>query len=359
MNYGSRAIDEVLTFTAHAHNYATGEAVSADSAPTYRVYEDASDTPVLTGTMSHFDSTNTDGLYRGQITCSAAIFEVGKTYTIYIATIVDGVQTTTSHTFQMAAPVRLSGAQSIPSLSVINTAGDAITLTAISGKCISASSLGEAAITVTSVGGNNHALVCIGAGSGSGIAAIGGNAGGHGLYLDGDDTGDDLYLAGGDAPTLLVGLTDGAITADKIASGAFTNAKFAAGAFSSTVFAAGAIDDNAWGVTPLDFGTLMDSQGYTEERGEALGNILRASRAIIEGTCDSDATATVITWSTINTTTVAANEFRGLILKFPIDTPTAELRGQAAEIISNTTTEITVSPAFTVDPGPTDIFVIE
>lgn len=105
-NYGSWAIDDVLTFTVTTHDSSTGAVTDADSAPDYRVYEDETATPILTGTMALLDSTNTDGFYSEQITLSAANgLEKGKSYTIWISATVSSVDGTVAHNFQIEAEV--------------------------------------------------------------------------------------------------------------------------------------------------------------------------------------------------------------------------------------------------------------
>jgi hypothetical protein len=107
MSYlGSWKIDDVLTFYANTHVFATGVATDADSAATYRVYEDETATPLLTGTMALLDSANTAGFYSEQITLSAANgFEKGKQYGIYVTATVSSVAGATNHTFQVEAEV--------------------------------------------------------------------------------------------------------------------------------------------------------------------------------------------------------------------------------------------------------------
>jgi hypothetical protein len=106
MYLGSWAINDVLTFSVNTHSFSTGVATNADSVPTYRVYEDNTQTPLLTGLMSVFDPGNAVGQYVAQITLSAANgFEVGKTYTIRIAATVSGVTGACVRTFQVGAKV--------------------------------------------------------------------------------------------------------------------------------------------------------------------------------------------------------------------------------------------------------------
>jgi hypothetical protein len=104
--YGSWKIDDLLTFYTNTHRFDTGAATDADAPPTYRVYEDETATPILTGTMALLDSSNTAGFYSEQITLSAANgFEKGKCYTIYITATVNSVAAATHHNFQLEAEV--------------------------------------------------------------------------------------------------------------------------------------------------------------------------------------------------------------------------------------------------------------
>ncbi len=105
MSYlGQWEIDDLLTFYANTHRFDTGAATDADSVPSYRVYEDETATPLLTGTMALLDSTNTAGFYSEQITLSAANgFEAGKSYSIYVSATVNSVVATMHHGFQITA----------------------------------------------------------------------------------------------------------------------------------------------------------------------------------------------------------------------------------------------------------------
>ena len=107
MSYlGSWKINDYLTFPANTHNASTGAATDADSVPTYRLYEDETATPILTGSMALLDSTNTAGFYSERIQLTAANgFEKGKSYTLYITATVSSVAGTMSQTFQIEAEV--------------------------------------------------------------------------------------------------------------------------------------------------------------------------------------------------------------------------------------------------------------
>lgn len=103
---GSWDIDDVLTFYAVTTVFSTGVATDADAVPAYRVYEDETTTPILTGNMALLDSANTAGLYSEQITLSAANgFEAGKQYAIHKAATVSSVAGASHDTFQIRAKV--------------------------------------------------------------------------------------------------------------------------------------------------------------------------------------------------------------------------------------------------------------
>jgi hypothetical protein len=102
MFLGIWEIDDLLTFYANTHNATTGAAVDADSAPSYRIYENETTTPIVTGTMALLDASNTDGFYSEQVTLSAANgFENGKCYCIRIQGVVSSVTGAKVDTFQV------------------------------------------------------------------------------------------------------------------------------------------------------------------------------------------------------------------------------------------------------------------
>jgi hypothetical protein len=89
-----------LTFYTTTHTLATGAAVDADAVPGYRVYEDETGTPLLTGSMALLDDANTTGFYSEQIAVTVANgFEVGKDYCIRITKVIGGVTSTEAQTF--------------------------------------------------------------------------------------------------------------------------------------------------------------------------------------------------------------------------------------------------------------------
>jgi hypothetical protein len=86
-------IGDNLVFSVCTHDPDTGVLTDADSMPTYRIYEDETATPILTGSMTKLDDANTTGFYTEGIACTSGNgFENGKTYTIYIVATVDSDQ---------------------------------------------------------------------------------------------------------------------------------------------------------------------------------------------------------------------------------------------------------------------------
>jgi hypothetical protein len=80
-----------LVFSICTHDPDTGVLTDADTNPSYRLYEDQAATPILSGTLSKLDDVNTTGFYTALVACTTANgFEAGKTYTIYIAAVVNG-----------------------------------------------------------------------------------------------------------------------------------------------------------------------------------------------------------------------------------------------------------------------------
>ena len=88
----TRYIDDVVTVWAQTTRFSTGEAYDAAAAPTIKVYEETTDTPILTPVAAKQDDANTTGFYRAQFTASTANgFEVGKTYVVRAEGTVDSV----------------------------------------------------------------------------------------------------------------------------------------------------------------------------------------------------------------------------------------------------------------------------
>lgn len=126
MSYlGSYKIDDYLTFCANTHDPDTGVATDADSVPTYRVYEDETATPILTGSTALLDAANTTGFYSERVQLTAANgLEKGKCYTIYITATVDSDTGTMHHTFQIEAEVDANTVSATADVNVTQISGD-------------------------------------------------------------------------------------------------------------------------------------------------------------------------------------------------------------------------------------------
>jgi len=109
MHLGQFVIDQVIVFAVNTHDpdpAGNGDAIDADSAPTYRVYEQETGTPILTGSMAKLDDANTLGFYSKALTLSAANgLEVDKCYTIRVLAVVGTVEQVKLFTFNIVADV--------------------------------------------------------------------------------------------------------------------------------------------------------------------------------------------------------------------------------------------------------------
>lgn len=82
-----------LVFSVATHDPDTGVLTDADAVPAYRIYEDETAAPILTGNMAKLDDAGTTGFYTELIACTTGNgFEAGKNYTVYIAATVDSDQ---------------------------------------------------------------------------------------------------------------------------------------------------------------------------------------------------------------------------------------------------------------------------
>lgn len=194
MHLGSWKIDDLLTFYAQVCSPASGTDIDADTPPTYRIYEDETGTPILTGTMAVLDDSNTAGWYSEQITLSAANgFERGKSYTVRKTATVSGVSASMFHFFQIGAAVDVAyistdataadnletmldgtGGQtlSLKQLNIVNSAGDAIVASATGGNGSGIKASGN---------GTGEGIKATGGATGNGLTVVGGATSGHGI----------------------------------------------------------------------------------------------------------------------------------------------------------------------------------
>jgi hypothetical protein len=88
MNLGDFYIDQYLTFYVNTHN--NDIAADADTVPSYRIYEEETTAPILTGNMALLDADNTNGFYSEKIQLTAANgLEYDKGYCIRILSTVN------------------------------------------------------------------------------------------------------------------------------------------------------------------------------------------------------------------------------------------------------------------------------
>jgi hypothetical protein len=94
-------IGDNLVFSVITHTPATGAITDADGVPAYRIYEDETDPPILTGNMAKLDDDDTTGFYTESIAATSGNgFENGKNYNIYITAAVGGVTGGVSYAFK-------------------------------------------------------------------------------------------------------------------------------------------------------------------------------------------------------------------------------------------------------------------
>ena len=99
---GAWRLNDVLTFYADTIDPDTGFSADANALPTYRIYENITNTPLLTGTMAVLDDANTAGWYAAQVTLNAANgFELFKQYAVRIEATVAQVTAAFHHTWQI------------------------------------------------------------------------------------------------------------------------------------------------------------------------------------------------------------------------------------------------------------------
>ena len=81
-----------LFIYVNTHDASTGNESDADVDPIYRIYEEDTDVPIATGTLTKLDDTDTTGFYVARIDdLLAAGFLNGKNYAIRISAIVSGI----------------------------------------------------------------------------------------------------------------------------------------------------------------------------------------------------------------------------------------------------------------------------
>jgi len=93
MTWHTFPLGQVITEGFACLDPATDANVTADSTPTYAVFEETTDTPIVTGNFT--ERTGYTGVYRCQVTASSGNgFEVGKTYHLVRTLVVSGITNT-------------------------------------------------------------------------------------------------------------------------------------------------------------------------------------------------------------------------------------------------------------------------
>lgn len=241
MYIGSWKIDDLLTFVCNTHTPSTGAATDADSAPSYRVYEDETGTPILTGTMALLDGSNTAGFYSEQITLSAANgLEKGKSYNIYISATVGGVTGTMAHTFQIEAEV---DANTVSDKTGYGLANGAITAAVIATGAVDADALASDAVTEIQSAILSDATPFPGARIDATISSRSTYAGGAVASVTGNVGGNVVGSVG------------------SVASGGITAASIATDAIDADAIAASAVTEIQSGLSTLDAAGVRTAVG--------------------------------------------------------------------------------------------------
>jgi hypothetical protein len=135
-------LDEVLYFDAITSD-STGAVTDADSTPTWSIFEEATDTPILEN-QNFTKRTGLTGNYRGAATLSAANgFEAGKWYVVIATGIVDTI--TGKAVVKSFRVVPAESAAGVPKVDACYFAGQ--TITAAAGVTMPASVASSALLT--------------------------------------------------------------------------------------------------------------------------------------------------------------------------------------------------------------------
>ena len=84
-----------------------------------------------------------------------------------------------------------------------------------------------------------------------------------------------------------------------------------------------------------------------------------ALKTAVTGVVGAASTTTSVVTSSLSPAAAVSDQFKGLILKFTSDTPTANLRGQGCEITGSTALGVLTVSSLTTAPASGDIFVMQ
>jgi hypothetical protein len=190
-------IDEVVHFDVTTHRVDTGAVTDADSPPTFDVFEEATDTPILDD-QAMTKRTSLTGDYRGSFTASAANgFEAGKWYSVVVTATVNSVTAKDVAKHFRVAPAE--SAAGVPKADVSTWDGTDVTTgvplaPTVAGRTLDVSADGDAEANVTKFGGTAGVFA-------SGLPTVN-------LNLDQDASG--VFL--GDTVGESLGFLDAAVT---------------------------------------------------------------------------------------------------------------------------------------------------
>lgn len=179
------------------------------------------------------------------------------------------------------------------------------------------------------------------------------------------DIADEVQTRTIAAVTVVNGFANNAITAAALASDAGT--ELATAVWASGTRTLTAIDEDsttldfdatiraAVGMASADLDTQLDAIAV-----DAAAADVRGERTVCRGTVTTGASTTSIPTSALTPAGAAADQFKGRIIIFDIDTTTAALRGQATDITasSNSSTPTFTVTALTSTPASGDTFTI-
>jgi hypothetical protein len=280
---GSWKLDDIIRVHIQTSAVTTGAATDADAAPTWRIYEDDTATPVTTGSFSTLNSQV--GFYVAAVTLAASIgYEKGKTYAVRTQATVGGVIGADVHSFQIEAEVDAN----TNSGAVVLAAG-AITAGTITDGALTSPKFAAGFITAGSFSGNALAGMAVTLGSTTRATLVDEiwdepksghtTADTYGEYLDGTITG----ISG--VAVVSVGAT-----------------------------AAAAIADAVWSETAANY-TTAGSMGFVLQDAQSLNAIVAAVAAAVTansigavtvGSTAAAAIAAGVTVATVGATAAAA-----------------------------------------------------
>jgi hypothetical protein len=281
-------LDEVVHFDICTHAPGTGAVSDADSTPTFSVFEEATDTPILSA-QNFTKRTSLTGNYRGTFTASAANgFEAGKWYSVIASATVDSIAAKKN-----CGSFRVAPAENVAGVQVVDT-------THISGDSTAADNLESAADgTGYNLGGGSVVAASVTGAVGSVTGAVGSVTGAVGSV-----TGN----VGGNVTGSVGSVAAGGITASSLAADAITAAKLAADVSAE-------IADAVWEEA------LADHEGTVGSTAEALATAggSGASAADIADAVWDEATAGHVTAGSFGKAAADILEDTGTTLQAEVD----------------------------------------